>query len=53
VFAEEFGRVIADDLQIHLIVVDMHSERIVHGNTGWIASKTGSLFRSFSPVRNA
>ena len=29
VFAEEFGRVIADDLQIHLIVVDIHSERIV------------------------
>jgi hypothetical protein len=29
VFAEEFGRVIADDIQIRLIVVDMRSERIV------------------------
>jgi hypothetical protein len=29
VFAQEFGRIVADDLQMRLIVIDMRSERIV------------------------
>ena len=29
VFAEAFGQIVADDIQIRLIVVDMGSERIV------------------------
>jgi hypothetical protein len=29
VFAQEFGRIIADDMQMRLIVIDMTAERIV------------------------